>query len=79
MALKILGLIACCSAVAVTAFATESAIPDFSGLWGRDSLNLESPESGPGPIVNLSRTAAGMMDMNRLVGDYNSPILKPAA
>ena len=59
--------------------AAETAVPDFSGLWGRDSLNLESPLSGPGPVVNLSRTPAGTMDMNKLVGDYNSPILKPVA
>jgi len=57
----------------------DAGVPDFSGLWGRDSLNLESPLSGPGPIVNLSHTQAGTMDMNRLVGDYNSPILKPQA
>jgi hypothetical protein len=55
------------------------AIPDFSGLWGRDSLNLESPLSGPGPVVNLSHTPEGNMDMSRLVGDYNNPILKPEA
>src|SRR5438552_863697 len=53
--------------------------PVFSGLWGRDSLNLESPPSGPGPVVNLTYTAEGVMDMSRLVGDYNSPILKPEA
>src|SRR5438067_5642347 len=56
-----------------------SPIPDFSGLWGRDSLNLESPLSGAGPIVNMMHTAAGMMDMNKLVGDYTNPILKPEA
>ena len=57
----------------------KPGIPDFSGLWGRDSLHLELPLSGPGPIVNLSHTPAGTMDMNKLVGDYNSPILKPEA
>jgi hypothetical protein len=56
-----------------------SAIPDFSGLWGRDSLNLESPLSGPGPVVNMSRQADGTMDMNRTAGDYTNPILKPQA
>jgi hypothetical protein len=55
------------------------SIPDFSGLWGRDSLNLESPLSGPGPVVNMMHTAAGVMDMNKLVGDYTNPILKPEA
>jgi hypothetical protein len=72
--------------IAAAAFAMLSrpghaadAIPDFSGLWGRDSLNLESPPSGPGPVVNLSHTPDGNMDMSRLVGDYKNPILKPEA
>jgi len=56
-----------------------TSIPDFSGLWGRDSLNLESPLSGPGPVVNMVHNAAGVMDMNKLVGDYTNPILKPEA
>jgi hypothetical protein len=56
-----------------------AAIPDFSGLWGRDSLNLESPPSGPGPVVNMMHTPDGTQDMNKLVGDYNNPILKPQA
>jgi hypothetical protein len=56
-----------------------ASIPDFSGLWGRDSLNLESPLSGPGPVVNMMHTPAGVMDMNKLVGDYTNPILKPEA
>ena len=68
--------IACAFAGAAQA---ADAVPDFSGLWGRDSLNLESPLSGPGPVVNLSRTPEGNMDMSRLVGDYNNPILKPEA
>jgi hypothetical protein len=55
----------------------ETNVPDFSGLWGRDSLNLESPDSGPGPVVNLSHNRDGTQDMSRLVGDYTSPILKP--
>jgi hypothetical protein len=66
-----------CALLTVPGHATELLIPDFSGLWGRDSLNLESPDSGPGPIENLSRTPAGTMDMNKLVGDYHSPILTP--
>ena len=56
-----------------------TSIPDFSGLWGRDSLNLESPLSGAGPVVNMMHTPAGVMDMNKLVGDYTNPILKPEA
>jgi hypothetical protein len=59
--------------------AGADTVPDMSGLWGRDSLNLEQPLSGPGPIVNLRHQADGTMDMNKLVGDYNNPILKPEA
>jgi hypothetical protein len=72
-------VVAACVLLIVRGHAAESATPDFSGLWGRDSLNLESPDSGPGPIENLSRTPVGTMDMNKLVGDYNSPILTPRA
>jgi hypothetical protein len=56
-----------------------NSVPDLSGLWGRDSLNLESPLSGPGPVVNMMHTPVGVMDMNKLVGDYTNPILKPEA
>ena len=56
-----------------------AAIPDFTGYWGRDSLHLESPLSGPGPVVNMMRTPAGIMDMSKLMGDYTNPILKPEA
>src|SRR5437868_4692207 len=57
----------------------EITIPDFSGLWGRDSLNLETPNSGPGPVVNMAHSRDGTQDMSRLVGDYTNPILKPEA
>src|SRR4029077_4822938 len=56
-----------------------TAIPDLSGYWGRDSLHLELPLSGPGPVVNMMHTAAGIMDMSKLMGDYTNPILKPGA
>jgi hypothetical protein len=59
--------------------AEQVSVPDFSGLWGRDSLNLESPLTGPGPVVNMMHTPVGVMDMNKLVGDYTNPILKPEA
>src|ERR1700704_2391442 len=55
------------------------ALPDFSGLWGRDSLHLEQPLSGAGPVVNMMHSAAGTMDMNALVGDHTNPIRKPEA
>ena len=60
-------------------------VPDFSGAWGRNMFNLEPPDSGPGPIVNLSRLGsyAGFTavdgDPIPLVGDYNNPILKAEA
>jgi len=69
---------ALCTPLLGPAGAAET-VPDFSGLWGRDSLHLETPPAGPGPVVNLSHTPEGIMDMSRLVGDYNSPILKPVA
>jgi hypothetical protein len=63
----------------------KTAIPDFSGAWGRNMFNLEPPDSGPGPIVNLMRLGADAGrsavdgDPIPLVGDYKNPILKPEA
>jgi hypothetical protein len=51
---------------------TTTAIPDLSGIWARNSLTFEQPASGPGPLIDLSPSSAR-------VGDYNNPILKPAA
>src|SRR5712671_5315866 len=59
--------------------AAPASIPDFSGIWTHPSLGFESPVSGPGPVVNKSRTPTGASDFNRLVGDYSNPILKPHA
>src|SRR3954463_12877179 len=64
---------------ALPAFADESAVPDFSGPWGRNSFDQEASQSGPGPLVNLKRVANGASDPDQLVGDYNNPILKPEA
>jgi len=76
--LALIGVV--CAVLALPGRAEQPAsIPDFSGLWGRDSLNLESPPSGPGPVVNMMHTRDGTQDMNKLVGDYSNPILKPAA
>ena len=61
------------------AMGAQSPIPDFSGPWARNSVDFEQPPSGPGPLVNLSHRSNGARDHNRLVGDYNNPILKPAA
>jgi hypothetical protein len=63
----------------------ETSIPDFSGAWGRNVFNVEAPETGPGPIVNLRRLGADAGrsladgDPVPLVGDYGNPILTPEA
>jgi hypothetical protein len=72
-----------------------ASIPDFSGVWGNPYLyGIESPPSGPGPVVNkvrqrqlrdadgrpLSPTNAPLVsEARRLVGDYTNPILNPEA
>ena len=69
-------------------------IPDFSGLWAKLHLDIESPLSGPGPVVNKFRmrqifdidgrplpaaTAPFVSAVLQAIGDYTNPILKPAA
>ena len=54
-------------------------IPDLSGIWGRNTLNLEAPLSGHGPIFNITRKADGTLDSRIPVGDYTNPVLKPEA
>src|SRR5882724_5574222 len=82
-AVAIHGLIAgvCLAIVAGPALSAERnpAVPDFSGKWGRNSLDFEPPSSGPGPVVNLAHRPNGTRDLSQLVGDYNNPILNPAA
>ncbi len=76
-----------CAALASPALNAAGAdtIPDFSGPWGRNMFNLEPPETGPGPLLNLRRLGADAGrsavdgDPIPLVGDYNNPILKPEA
>ena len=53
--------------------------PDFTGLWARQYIGFEPPESGPGPIVNRTRLPSGQSSLSQFVGDYTSPILKPHA
>lgn len=67
------------SALALTASAQAPTVPQLSGTWARMTFGLEPPQSGPGPISNLTRTPEGRSDGNKLVGDYNNPILRPAA
>ena len=61
-----------------------TATPDFSGIWSRVSMDPELMPTGPKPLVNLRRPmddphVNGGGDPLPLVGDYNNPILKPAA
>jgi hypothetical protein len=49
------------------------AIPDLSGVWGRNTIDYTAPESGKGPLKNISGSRTVM------VGDYNDPMLKPWA
>jgi hypothetical protein len=56
-----------------------AAVPDLSGLWAREFLGFDPPESGPGPIANTSRLPSGQSSLRQLVGDYANPILKPEA
>src|ERR1700720_2303968 len=59
---------------------TAASIPDFSGLWAHPYLpGFEPPASGPGPVLNRSRSRNGRGNFNQLVGDYTNPILKPHA
>ena len=67
------------SACALSASAQPHAAPQLSGDWARMTFGLEPPSSGPGPLVNLTRTAQGRSDGTKLVGDHNNPILLPSA
>jgi hypothetical protein len=69
-----------------TSSATHGAasIPDFSGIWRHPSLpGFEPLASGPRPVLNTVRRRGarqpGVSDYDKLVGDYNNPILKPHA
>jgi len=69
------------AAVAGAAFAQTPgrAVPDFGGVWTHPAVGFGPALKGPGPILNLSRTAKGTNNNARLVGDYKNPILKPEA
>jgi hypothetical protein len=57
----------------------SSPIPDLSGTWGRNTLNLEAPASGNGPIFNVTRNEDGTLNARIPVGDDANPVLKPEA
>ena len=57
-----------------------ASIPDFSGIWSHPYLTgFEIPFSGPGPVLNRSRSPNGVANFQQLVGDYANPILQPWA
>lgn len=62
-------LLLCASAVS----AASPVVPDFSGVWGRTSVDYEPPQSGPGPVMNKTRT------FYMRIGDDTNPILKSFA
>ncbi len=71
-------LLVCTILAATPAFPARSAktgapVPDFSGLWGRNSVGFQAPSSGPGPVTSTTHS------IFMVVGDYTNPILKPAA
>jgi len=60
--------------------AENAAVPDFAGVWARMTFGAEPPASGRAGIVNLMHRASdGAYDGGKLTGDYNDPLLKPAA
>lgn len=61
----------CASLIGPGLASADTAVPDLSGLWGRNTLEYGQPASGPGPIKNIGNRVT--------VGDYNNPILKPWA
>src|SRR5258705_2430496 len=81
---KSLSVVAGCMSAALftsSALATErnASIPDFSGMWGRNAFDLEAPQAGPAPGVNIKRPPNGTGGPQGLVGDLHQPILQPEA
>jgi hypothetical protein len=75
----IASLVCAASVYSFGASGQESApLPDFSGLWGRNSFDPEKmPGASTAPLVNMKRLKDGTGDPDALVGDYTNPILKP--
>jgi hypothetical protein len=80
--------------LSATATATLAQTPDLTGLWTKPYLGWEMPLSGPRPVTNKNRrrqlfdidgrpwpaaTAPMVNIASQLRGDYDNPILKPAA
>src|SRR5690242_15832629 len=66
-------LIAGAAVLCAGAASAAAPVPDFSGVWGRTSVDYEPPSSGPGPVMNKTRT------FYMRIGNDSNPILKPAA
>jgi hypothetical protein len=80
----IIAITTAASLLASAAFAQEprqgtAAIPDLSGIWGRNFSNFEPPSSGSGPVLSKLRRPNGTLVFIPMVGDCNNPILKPKA
>jgi hypothetical protein len=73
------GLLVLTTAFAAAARAAETSIPDFSGMWGRNTFDFEAVPSGPAPVKNTYRLPSGSSDPTRPIGDYKNPLLKPEA
>ena len=58
------------------AVANTAAIPDFSGLWARQSFDFEPLPFGPGPVAKAKRPPGSQP---ATVGDHTNPILRPEA
>ena len=61
------------------AFAADDGAGITGVRWGRNAFGYEPLPSGPQPVTNLKRRRDGTSEGNRLVGDYNNPILQAAA
>jgi hypothetical protein len=69
----LLTVLAALPAAGFAAPETSSAIPDLSGVWGRNTIDYSAPDSGKGPLKNISGSRTVM------VGDFHDPMLKPWA
>jgi hypothetical protein len=70
---SLLGAVALVGSWSALSAQSASAIPDLSGVWGRNTIDYAAPATGKGPIKNISGSR------NIMVGDYNDPMLKPWA
>ncbi|HXJ02249.1 MAG TPA: hypothetical protein VNH44_13585 [Micropepsaceae bacterium] len=68
-------LVAASAFTLAAALAADGAetVPDFAGVWGRNTIDYSAPATGKGPIQNISGSR------NVMVGDYKDPMLKPWA